>query len=384
MVKLNVVQAAVAEYVSKPSLVVVSAGGSSGIGETTLRQLCIAAGKDGGKGKGLFIYILGRNETTISKLISEFKSLAPNAQFTHILAKDLSLLKDVDKACSEVIKLERARVGEAARVDLLVMSQAMFDPWLGRKGDTNLTVRPWYNTDHSLETIEGIDINMCLLYYSRMRMLDQLLPLLIARSDPDDPAHVISVNAAGAESMGTFHRDDLSLRHKYGFSDARTNVVHMQTMFFEHMANDHPGKLSLIHIYPGLVITSAFDSFPPPSAPLWIRILTPILLPIAKMTVATPVPESGQRTLYFATDRYPALTSKDSQQSSETTSQGIRVAVATTGKLGGGAYSCKGDCEINKNVKSAYAKLRPDFYNEVWQHTYDAFNTIASGQVFTK
>lgn len=228
---------------------------------------------------------------------------------------------------------------------------------------------------------------MSLLYYSRMRMIDQLLPLLTARASSDDPAHIISVYAGGAETWGSLHKDDLSLRKDYSFSGARTHVVHMKTMFFEHLANDHPGKLSLVHVFPGLVITPAFaPQLSRPSMPWWVRMLAPIMLPILKLTIAVPTVESGQRTLSFATARYPAKSLDRSQSTKPLTtalSNDYPIATATNGMLGGGAYSCEAKCETNKGLDKAYAKLRAEqFYDRVWSHTYGAFNTIAAGNVF--
>lgn len=135
MVKLPDVQAANARFVKRKSLVVLSAGGTSGIGETTLRQLCTVAGQEASQGAGLHIYLIARNKQTAEKLLADYKGLSPKADFTFIYAKDLSLLKDVDNASKEVTDLLRERDGPAARIDLLIMSQAIFDPWLGRKGE---------------------------------------------------------------------------------------------------------------------------------------------------------------------------------------------------------------------------------------------------------
>lgn len=227
---------------------------------------------------------------------------------------------------------------------------------------------------------------MSLLYYSRMRLIHQLLPLLTAHSSPELPAHIISVYAGGMESKGKFHADDLSLRFNYSFSDARTNVIYMKTMFFEHLANDYPGKLSLVHVYPGLVITPAFKAgIKTPSYPLWFRVLARGLTPIAQLTIATPVIESGQRTLFLASDRYPSQPTVDSKAQATTTTHGLPIAVASDGKLGGGAYSCAVSGETSKGLEKAYAKLRKEgFYDRVWTHTMDAFNTIESGQLFSR
>lgn len=137
MVKLSTVQAANASYIRRESLVVVSAGGTSGIGEQTLRELCTVAGKSEHKGAGLRLYLIARNQETAERLTAELRSLSPAAEFVIVHAADLALLKDVDEACREITEAERARAGAAARIDLLLMTQAIFDPWLGRKGKSH-------------------------------------------------------------------------------------------------------------------------------------------------------------------------------------------------------------------------------------------------------
>lgn len=125
MVKLDVVRSANVELVRSRPLVVVSAGGTSGIGECTLRELAKTAGHAGSK--GLRVYLVGRSADTAGKLSAEFSKLCPGGEFTFVLGKDLALLKDVDNACNEIIDLERKREGDEAKIDVLLMSQGKVD-----------------------------------------------------------------------------------------------------------------------------------------------------------------------------------------------------------------------------------------------------------------
>ena len=54
----------------------------------------------------------------------------------------------------------------------------------------------------------------------------------------------------------------------------------------EHLAKDYPGKLSLVHVYPGLVITKAFDTITEIPSPLWFKIVMPIMMPIVRNDTA--------------------------------------------------------------------------------------------------
>jgi len=115
---------------------------------------------------------------------------------------------------------------------------------------------------------------MSLLYYSRIRFITNLLPLLLASSVP---AHIVSVFAAGMEKK--LYPEDLSLRdpkHYQGWGDMRTHVVYMTTFLMEELAKKYPGKLALSHVFPGLVIHGSFGNI----VPKWFRVLGSIFLPL--------------------------------------------------------------------------------------------------------
>ena len=116
---------------TKHPLVAVFIGGTSGIGEYTLRSL---ASNHGSTGAGLRVYIVGRNTVAAEKIIADCRRLAPSGEFYFLQAADLSLIKDVDECCRELVDLERQKAGSAAaRIDLLVMSQGIL-LFGGRKG----------------------------------------------------------------------------------------------------------------------------------------------------------------------------------------------------------------------------------------------------------
>ena len=131
MVRLSDVKVANADFIASLSepLVGVFVGGTSGICEYALRALvsnAAAVGKSKSKTVDLRIYIVGRNAKAADVTIADCRKLCPNANFTFVQAKDLALLKDVDRVCEEIIKLEAAasRPDSKPRVDVLAMSQA--------------------------------------------------------------------------------------------------------------------------------------------------------------------------------------------------------------------------------------------------------------------
>jgi len=126
MVALPVVRASNTALVQSHPLVAVFVGGTSGIGEYTIRAL---AATHGDHGKGLRIYIIGRNAAAAEQTIAYCRSVCSRGQFLFVKANDLSLLKDVDRVCAEIVRLEEKGVasnGGKPRLDILVMSQAYF------------------------------------------------------------------------------------------------------------------------------------------------------------------------------------------------------------------------------------------------------------------
>ena len=231
---------------------------------------------------------------------------------------------------------------------------------------------------------------MSLLYYSRMRLVTQLLPLLLASPLP---ARAVSVYGAGKE--GKLFPADLSLRdpRHYGFANVRSHVVHMTTLFLEALARRHAGRLSLVHVYPGLVVTEAFDN---PSLPTLFKVVWRLAAPVVR-PFSVPPTECGERILFLASGRFPARqATEDGTAAAATTNGGggggataagadTRGGIATgsDGTRGGGAYAVNWDGETISTDK-AYKKVREaNLAGQVWDHTMRAFAEIEAGTVFT-
>jgi NAD(P)-dependent dehydrogenase (short-subunit alcohol dehydrogenase family) len=124
MVKLEPVRACNRALVKKQFITAVFVGGTSGIGENAVRALSSIHGTSG---KGLRVYIVGRNDKAAKTIIAECKKVCPTGEFHFVRASDLSSMQEVDRACKEIIDAEEAATtGKPACVDLLVMSQALF------------------------------------------------------------------------------------------------------------------------------------------------------------------------------------------------------------------------------------------------------------------
>jgi NAD(P)-dependent dehydrogenase (short-subunit alcohol dehydrogenase family) len=129
MVKLDVVRTENTTLVQSQPLVAVFFGGTSGIGHYTLRALATA---EANGGKGFRAYIVGRKAAAAEDIISECRGICPQGQFKFVKADDLSLIRDVDRVCADIIQLEE-KEGQDARIDYLMMSQGG-SIFLPRKG----------------------------------------------------------------------------------------------------------------------------------------------------------------------------------------------------------------------------------------------------------
>jgi NAD(P)-dependent dehydrogenase (short-subunit alcohol dehydrogenase family) len=108
MVNIKDVRVSNADFkASKPSVVAVFVGATSGIGLATVKHLAAAAVKP-------TIYILGRSKSSASPLLDELAKINPQAT-VNFIETEISLIKNIDKACEEIVSKEK-------KVDLLFLS----------------------------------------------------------------------------------------------------------------------------------------------------------------------------------------------------------------------------------------------------------------------
>ncbi len=219
---------------------------------------------------------------------------------------------------------------------------------------------------------------MSLMYYSRMRITTKLLPLLLKSQLP---ATVVSVYAAGAEAK--LYSNDLSLRNLkiYSYNQARSHMCYMHALFFEALSQQHPGKLSLIHIFPGLVPGPGYHN---PELPLWFKILFHyIVVPLFGRWILVKPEESGQRMLSLAAGQHPP--GRASASVAETSTQQEKDPVTgTDGKPGSGVYSLTWNGESNYPAKKYETLDKEELRKKVWEHTTEAFRVIEKGGVFSE
>ena len=212
---------------------------------------------------------------------------------------------------------------------------------------------------------------MSLIYYSRIRFIINLMPLLLASPQP---AHVVSVYAAGLEAK--LFCDDLSLRNPQHYSQihVRSHNAYMTTMAFEHLARQYQ-QLSFVHVFPGIVVTPSYTD---PGFPLWFKTLWRIVGPLVRRFVAISAEECGSRSLFLGTSIFAP------QQDSHSATKTAGLVKGTNGILGSGAYAVGADSETVTS-KAYLATLRKEGFEAViWEHTMKVFNEIQAGRVFAE
>ncbi|CZT05436.1 uncharacterized protein RCO7_08500 [Rhynchosporium graminicola] len=267
-------------------LVAVFVGATSGIGMGSLRQFAKNA-------KAPKIYILGRSKSAATPLLSEIKTLNPEGIYEFI-ETEISLIKNVDKACDEIKSKEK-------KVDLVFTSPG-FLAFGGRKGFYRYFSTMLKTLTINIESEEGIDIPHALRYYSRLRFIYNLIPLLKASLLP----RVISILAGGEESAIDIH--DLEVKNYFTFIKAAENGTTQTTLAFEELAKTNP-EITFIHKYPGFVNSGVIDRLLASAAGLYAipaYVARWTMVPIANLFSMT-VDEAGERVLFLATSsRFPA------------------------------------------------------------------------------
>lgn len=330
MVAINNVRTSNAALKSFPAnLVAVFVGGTSGIGLYTARELVRNTTSP-------HIYLIGRNQTEASKIIQELKTINSASEVSFI-QKDVSLLKNVDEACQEIKIKEK-------QVNLLFMTCGYFV----------LTGRD--------ETLEGLDKKLALHYYTRMRFINQLQPLLDKAATSNTLSRVVAVLDPQPGLGSAPNLADLDLKKGFSLKSCMTHASSMTNLMFYHLASKNTGT-SYVHAFPSVVETGvgrdAFGKWEPLAKPfLWI---------ITKAMEVKPV-ESGERHLFAATS--PTFTPKASSASVE------EAAIGSNGVKGSGSYLLNWNNDVLAD-KAAAKKMRDEGgEKKVFDHTEEVFRKV--------
>lgn len=306
------------------SRIAVFVGGTSGIGQYTIRALVAT-------GITVKIYLVGRksSEERTRAFIQELNAINPKAEIIWTEG-DITLLAETKRICQVINSVE-------TRIDILFMT-AGYAPFGGR-----------------VETSEGLEIVQSLAYYSRILFIMKLLPLLRNSEAP----RVVSVLAGGLERATSLDLEDLDLKKpgNFGAIKAQSQYATLNTVAMERLANDNP-DITFIHSWPGWVSTgNVRRGYDPNSAMGWFVYL--FLEPLIR-TFAIRNEDSGQRHLFQSTSAAfggrGAPWVGDKWSADEGTEAQNRVLLVN--------YKC--DHTPNSKVIQL---LRENAMEKVWEHT---------------
>lgn len=255
------------------------------------------------------LYIVGRNEESGQRVISQLSKINPNAK-AEFVKKDMTLIEDADSLSEMIMQNEK-------KVNLLFLSPG----FLSLNGRT--------------ETKEGLDTKMAINYYGRWRVVQNLLPLVQAASELNENARVVSVLAPGTE--GPVNMNDLELKDpkNYSLYNVNRHFTEFNSLAVVRFGQLYP-NIGFLHAGPGGVNTGITREFP-----WYLRIaLKPVML------FASRPEDSAERFYYIS-------------QGSDDFRTGSHI-------IDGSFHSLK-----EKFTKRGY--LTPELQETVWKHSEDTF-----------
>ncbi|KAK0641935.1 hypothetical protein B0T16DRAFT_431540 [Cercophora newfieldiana] len=316
-----------------PGLVAVFLGGTGAVGGTTLRQFAKHTTKPR-------IYFLGRSQEAGGRLEAELKELNPDGEFCFISA-DISLLGAVDDVCREIKAREN-------HINLLFL--------------TTGTLRS------GTETEEGLDYATAVSYYSRVRFIVNLLPLLQRAPSLRRVVSVLAGTKEGEVNVQDFSGQSLPIVQQRG------HLGSMTTLALESIALEAP-DVSFVHSFPGSVKTNLGSDVKTASMMI-LRAVIKVFGPLVNL----PYAEAGERQLFLATSaRFPPkLEANGAATSGVTVSSEVKVSLASNGEEGSGVYSVNYEGEPGpQKVKDLLMKQRADdVVRKVWLHTEEVFTRV--------
>lgn len=306
--------------------VAVFVGGTSGIGQLTIRALVAL-------GASIRIYLVGRKSSAerAHDFIQELQTTNPKAQIVWTEG-EVALLAETKRIC-EIIRRKESRI------DLLFLT-AGYAPFGTRQ-----------------VTAEGNEVAQSLEYYGRMLFILNLLPLLSKSEAP----RVISVLGGGLERYNAVNLDDFDLKKPGNFSFLRAQMQYsnMNTITLEKLADDNP-EVTFIHSWPGSVNTGNVRRGIDPGSIVVAWLIWLILEPLIYLFSMTDH-KAEQRNLFQCT-------------SAAFGGHGVpwkgKPGKNTRGEVQNGLFlvSYKCDCTMNAGVVPLF---REKAREKLWDHTQE-------------
>ena len=224
----------------------------------------------------------------------------------------------------------------------------------------------------SAESLEGLDRKLTLNYYSRMRFISNLLPLLqsATTNSPSSFSRAVSLLAAGTERK--INVNDLELKNTFTTARCADHSVVMNDFMVEEFAKQQPGT-TFMHGFPFVVDTGIARELP-----WWGRVGARAVTTILSPWMVSQE-ETAQRQLFHATSGlYPPAQTKSASQTAAGISSGDMLAVieGADEQIGSGAYLTNWNGDAIKQ-KAFLKEYRAQGYGKIiWDHTMGIFDRV--------
>ena len=308
------------------------------------------------------VYIVGRSASAAERIIEECKAINKDGKIEFLQA-NVTELAEVDRVCKEIEKKE-------SKINLIVQTQGN----LTLAGRIGKSYTPLFCTrivtNMRPESPEGIDRKFTLNFYSRMRFIQNLRPLLkTATTTAPHFSRTLSVLSAGSE--GKLNFDDLELKNTYSGARCATHTITMNSFMAEEFAARDQGT-TFAHSFPSAVNTGIARELP-----VWARAGLTIFKPLILPFMVSPE-ETGARQLFIATSGvYPPAkpAGNEALASGVPAPKGLEIMKGANGQVGSGGYL------VNWNDDITGKKILDEYHEKgvgkiVWEHTMGIFERV--------
>jgi hypothetical protein len=242
---------------------------------------------------------------------------------------------------------------------------------------SNVVERPIIATElmNIVATPEGLSVFFAAVFYSRLRITQQLLPLLSVAAASTSLARVVNVASGtyeGAVDVSNLPLQDIPITQV--FAKLKPQAASMITLSMETLAAQAPA-VSFVHDFPGAVYTSLHKNAVGAMG-MVVYIIVEMMYRLFGKWMFVPLEECVERQLHAATS---AIYRPRDGNARGVTLDGSHVARGSDGVEGSGVYSIDWDGE-RRTEQSVIAlkELRTKGVGEiVWKHVSGDFERIA-------
>lgn len=315
--------------------------------ENNADLVCVFAGATSGSGAGALeamvgmlhtstFYIIGRSSTQFARQRKKLDKINPSCKLEFLEAQ-VSLLSDVDRVCRQIAAAEK-------KVDLLYMSPGCI-PFGGPRCKYFLGLKTTALI-HCVDTKEGIETSFSISYYSRMRLIQNLLPLLRKSTLP----RVLTLLNGGKERP--MFDDDIGLEKRWSAEAVIAHTTTMTSLALEHLSKDDE-RITFLHVFPGLVNSGNFIRVnAAESAGVFWRVMLRVfcrMITAVQLIFGITPEECGERQAYHL----------------------------TSGQFGPGAWRIGNSSEVvSAHVGGVFETYRDGGWSEkIWKHTTAVFES---------